>query len=155
MRNLKCCLLASSALVFAAPTIAAEVSGKGSVTYSTSSEVMELKGGDKLVHTAFKGVVLADDPKSPLNMSLQDCSGSTVLNKKGEPQGGGGYCSGVDSDGDIWWISWRGNAAGSDWSFISGTGKYDGVTGGGKTRNLLQTADRMVISWEGAWTTAK
>ncbi|MGH7462819.1 MAG: hypothetical protein ACREMA_17575 [Longimicrobiales bacterium] len=142
-------------LTVAAQAFAAEVSGKGSVTFVTSSEVSDLKHGNKLVRTHFKGVVLADDPKSSLHKSLQDCSGTTLLNKAGEQQSGAGYCAGTDPDGDIWWISWRSNATGSDWSFIGGTGKHQGTKGGGKTLNVLQTSDRLVISWEGSWTTSK
>ena len=156
MRNPRSCfVIAIIACAVSAPAFAAEVSGKGTVTYSTTSEVSDLKGGGKLVRTHLKGVVLADDAKSSLNNSLQDCSGTTLLNRKGEPQNGGGYCDGTDADGDVWWISWRANANGSDWNFIGGTGKYQGAIGGGKTVNVLQTSDRTVISWQGSWTMTK
>ena len=143
--------IALGALFIGAAAQAAEVSAKGTVTYATTSEVSDYNAGAKLVRTTFKGVVLADDPKSSLNNSLQDCTGTTLVNKKGEQMGGGGYCAGVDPEGDIWWISWKSNAKGSDWSFIGGTGKYKDAKGGGKTENVLQTADRAVIKWDGSW----
>lgn len=154
MRTAFCRTAAVIAVAVSTSAFAANFSGKGTVTYATASDAVDLKSGGKLVRTHLKGVVLSDDPKSVLNRSLQDCIGTTLINKKGEPQLAGGYCDGVDADGDVWLISWRGNASGgSDWVFTGGTGKYSGANGGGKTVNLMQTEDRSVISWEGSWTT--
>lgn len=141
------------ALVFAAQAQAAEVSATGTATYVSSPDVTELKDGNRLVRAQLKGVGLADDPKSSLHQSLQSCGGTTLVNKKGETLAGAGYCDGVDRDGDLFWLSWRANATGSDWTFTGGTGKYAGVTGGGKTVNAVQAPDRLVITWEGRWTT--
>jgi len=140
---------------WAAPAPAAEYSGKGTVTYATSTEATELKDGSKLLRIRFKGVILADDPKSSLHRALQDCSGTNLLNRKGDMQGGGGYCDMVDADGDIMWIDWRSHGTGSDWSVIGGTGKYKAASGGGTTQNILQAKDRLVLTWDGAWKTPK
>ena len=136
-----------------APALAGEMSAKGTATYTTVSEASD-HGGGKLVRTQFKGVVLADDPKSPLNNSAQNCSGTALMGKKGESQTAG-YCDGSDADGDVWLISWHGDAKGSEWTFVSGTGKWKNVKGGGKTENVMQAADRSVIKWEGSWSTGK
>lgn len=42
---------------------------------------------------------------------------------------------------------------GNTWGFTGGTGKYEGITGGGTTTTLAQMADgRTAITWDGTWT---
>ena len=66
---------------------------------------------------------------------------------------GHGYCDAVDADGDRWWIWWNNTPESNKWGFIGGTGKYEGITGGGTTESLAQMADgRAAITWDGHWT---
>jgi hypothetical protein len=66
---------------------------------------------------------------------------------------GHGYCDAVDADGDRWWIWWNNTPESNRWGFIGGTGKYEGIKGGGTTTPLAQMADgRAAITWNGSWT---
>jgi len=50
-----------------------------------------------------------------------------------------GYCDGKDKDGSKWFGSFTSNGAQGQWTFISGTGKWKGVQGGGTNQTLGQT----------------
>ncbi len=153
-------VLASLAIVLgalaAAPAPMAQaqtVTGSGWVTYVPhSTETLVLPDGNTLERSHLKGVVIAADPEVPFHLSSQDCSGTNVLGSDGAPLLGSGYCEGVDRDGDVWWIWWRNAPDGDTWGFTAGTGKYEGIEGGGTTQPQFQGSDgRFVISWEGTW----
>lgn len=134
--------------------VAGETTARGTVTYIGKPLDATALGGNGVVSRVhMKGVVIADDANSPLHLSSQDCYGSTVVDGTGEPKGGAGSCDGVDRDGDVWWIWWRNAPDSRTWGFIGGTGKWQGVTGGGTTGVLAAMPDgRTTISWLGKWT---
>ena len=66
----------------------------------------------------------------------QWCRG-TQASKDGTLLGGGGYCSIINQEGDMFWV-WFG---GGKWGMIGGTGAYEGATGGGTTENVSQSPD--------------
>ncbi len=146
-----------SCLLGASLAAAQEVKGKGHVVYVPhSTETFKLADGTPAMRMQSKGVVLAADPATSIHLSTQDCSGTYVMNVDGTMRTASGYCDGIDKDGHVWWIWWKGNQAGSNWGFLGGTGKYEGIKGGGTTKTEMQAADgRLVISWEGNWTTTK
>jgi beta-xylosidase len=138
--------LASSAL-------AAEYMGSGTVTYvPASTAVTQLAGGRSLIKSHIKGVILSNDTANPIHLSAQDCDGATILAADGKQIAASGSCHAVDTDGDVWTLWYHNSAAGNNWGVIGGTGKYDGMTGGGTTSPLADLPDgRFVISWDGAW----
>jgi len=63
----------------------------------------------------------------------------------GKSEQAAGSWDAIDKDGDIWWLWWSDSAAGNPWGVISGTGKYEGMTGGGTTVTDVQLPDGSVI----------
>ena len=132
---------------------AQDVKGSGRVSYVPhASETFELPDGTAGQRLHLKGVVTANEPTNSIHFSTQDCFGTYLMNSDGTISSASGYCDGIDRDGHIWWIWWKGDQAGSSWGFLGGTGKYDGVEGGGTTKTELLSPDgRLVDSWEGSW----
>ena len=149
--------IGASCLLGASLATAQEVKAKGHVVYVPhSTENFKLEDGTPAMRMQSKGVVLATDPAISMHLSNQDCSGLYLMNANGTMKIASGYCDAIDKDGHVWWIWWKGSAAGGDWGFIGGTGKFEGIKGGGTTKTERQAADgRLTISWEGTWTTKK
>ncbi len=62
-------------------------------------------------------------------------------------------CGGVDADGDVWTIWYGGDEDGGDWGYMGGTGKFEGIKGGGTFSAESQWSDgRGINSWEGTYT---
>ncbi len=141
------CLLPSS---FAQ---AAEQKGSGTVTYvPVVSGASELADGRTVVRSGSKGIILSDDESIPFHLAGESCGGTTIISADGTRTWGSGYCDAIDKDGDAWWIWWRIEGDGSTWGFLEGTGKYEGITGGGTTKTLVRLPDgRQTIHWEGTW----
>lgn len=133
--------------------VAAEFKDSGTVTYvPISTAVTKLANGGSLIKSHIKGVILANDTANPIHLSAQDCDGAAILAATGQQIAASGSCHAVDADGDVWTLWYHNSAAGNNWGVIGGTGKYDGMTGGGTTTPIADLADgRFVISWDGAW----
>jgi hypothetical protein len=131
------------------------MTGSGTVTYIPASmENVERPDGTIFQRSHLKGVVVATDAAVPFHLSNQDCVGGNIIGADGALLDGHGYCDGVDADGDVWWIWWHNSVDENVWGFMGGTGKYEGIEGGGTTQVQSQSADgRMVITWEGTWQT--
>jgi hypothetical protein len=136
----------------ALPAAAGEESGAGTVTYGPANvENTQLPDGSLMQRSHIKGIVLCDDTDNFMHLVAQDCFGTTLVSPSGEATGNG-YCDAVDGDGDRYWIWWHNSPKGNKWGFMGGTGKFDGVKGGGTTTPLAQMADgRTAITWEGTW----
>ena len=149
--------LAGAGAILAAalsPAGAADYKGSGTATMTTvDSDAVTFAGGAVKQRIRLKGVILADDPASPIHLSAQDCGGSIVVGTDGAAVNGGGYCEATDKDGDVWWLSWADyDGNGNTWTILGGTGKYEGMTGSGTVAVLMQSADgRLVNRWQGSW----
>lgn len=137
----------------ATPAWSGEETASGTVTYAPASlDTVETADGGMVQRSHIMGIVLCDDPSASIHLASQDCFGTTVVSADGTVVGNG-YCDAVDAEGDRWWIWWHNGPKGNTWGFMGGTGKYDGIKGGGTTTNLVQMADgRSAINWEGHWT---
>lgn len=144
-------LVISLTLTFA--VAAAEGKGQGTVTYiNVSDDSSKRADGSMLVRNHSKGVVLCDDDSAPIHMNAQDCYGTNIIGADGNLIVASGYCDAADKDGDMWWIWWRSEGGKDTWGFMGGTGKFEGIKGGGTTSTLAMYPDgRQVISWEGTW----
>jgi len=130
-----------------------EVSVKGKFTFAASSESVSLPGGPTLQRAVSNGIILTDDPSSPLNESATTCYGATVMSAGGEPVAGSGHCEAIDKDGDVWMLWWRNDAHGGPWGYMNGTGKFEGIEGGGTWAEGPQWPDgRGINTWEGTYT---
>ena len=121
---------------------AAEVKVGATITFVTvSNETSTLSDGRTVMRLHQKGIIRASDADSPFNLSAQDCVGTIVMAKDGKSFQAAGSCDAIDKDSDIWWLWWSDSAAGSPWGVIRGTGKYEGMTGGGTTVTDVQFPD--------------
>ena len=120
---------------------------------TTASEEMPLSDGQVLMRVVQSGMVFADDPASPLDRTATTCTGSTVMDATGRATVVSGHCDGVDADGDVWTIWYGGDEDGGDWGYMGGTGKFEGIEGGGTFSAESQWSDgRGINSWEGTYT---
>ena len=143
-----------SAMLLPATAGAAEFKGAGSTTFATvTEEITKFSEDHTLTRFHLKGVIVADDPDIPINLSAQDCMGTVLTLKDDKTLFSGGSCDATDNDGDIWWLSWISNDDGSSaWKVTGGTGKYKGMTGSGKSEWIVQMSDgRSVLHWDGKW----
>ena len=66
--------------LMAATTYAAELKVSGTVTHIiVSNESQQLNDGRTLLHLHDKGVVEANDPKSPFHLAKEDCFYTVIL----------------------------------------------------------------------------
>ena len=76
---------------------------KGRSTWSPeSTSTMTLADGRTVTRQVLKGTAIADDPSTPLSLASQDCMFTTVTAADGKSFNSGGFCDGVDKDGDVY-----------------------------------------------------
>lgn len=119
----------SDPLSAAAATDEAALSS-GRSAYHVTKESYEHPSGSELLYLTFDGVQFEENAKKPLDRAHQVCHATCLTAMLGAQCRG--YCSSVDDDGDVTWITWdRLNEGGGTWTYLGGTGKYEGKTGGG------------------------
>ena len=158
LRTQSLIVLAQAAMlvtVFAPDTFGQEqFSAKGKFTFTRlSSESVSLPGGRTLQRVVDSGFTLTDDPSSPLDQSALTCTGAVVVSTSGEPGAGSGHCEAIDEDGDMWMLWFRNDNHGGPWGYIIGTGKFEGIEGGGTWAEGPQWPDgRGINTWETTYT---
>lgn len=147
--------VAVSGLLFVtADAQAQEMSASGYAAYmQTGATTTALGEGRTRVDQTSDGYVMTDDPASPFHLMAQDCAGTNLIAADGTLERASGYCAARDADGDMYWFWYWNGPAGSEWGLIGGTGKFDGITGGGTSEAVAADPDgRSVVRWEGTWT---
>ena len=134
---------------------AQETSATGhSVYFPGTQKVVELSDGRSAVDTTFDGYVITDDENSTFNLVAQDCAGTDLMSADGALVISSGYCAGRDRDGDMYWFSYWNTPESNKWTLTGGTGKFEGIRGGGTSRPLAMHEDgTFSLRWEGTWTT--
>ena len=144
--------LAAAIAAASVSAVAADGKGGGTATYvMTHIGDRPVAGGNMLGQDHLKGVMLADGGTGPFHLAVHDCLSSMVAGPDGAPQQINGVCDAIDKDGDVFWMWFHNQGETHVWTFMGGTGKFDGITGGGTTKELASKPDRLVISWEGSW----
>ncbi len=130
-----------------------QVSGGGLAMYVPhGSTVSENADGGTTARWAVRGFVTADDKDDPLYMINFDCTGLTVTGTDGSVAASG-LCNGIDDDDDTYSLWWRGGAEGGEWEYFAGTGKFDGMVGGGTYSNVHTWGDgKYIVRYDGTWT---
>lgn len=114
------------------------------------ASAMALADGRSLSHGTLRGVLLADDPASPLHLMTHDCTGTDVLGPDGLPVRGEGVCTSVDASGDLYHITYLNTPEQRAWRYTGGTGKFAGIEGSGTTEIAAVGPDgRVTIRFEG------
>jgi hypothetical protein len=138
----------------AATAHAAELKVSGTVVHViVSVESQKLNDGRTILHVhSDKGLVEANDAKSPLHLTSRDCSGTLILDTQGNIVDGAGHCENLDKSGDGYWNTWTSAPGGNKWSVYHGTGKFEGMSGGGTSKIIANFPDRYAITYEGTLT---
>ena len=150
--------LAAAALMSLATVSSAaaqqQLSGGGYAYFIRDASPMELPDGRSVIRYTDRGFLSADDPNNPFHRVNFDCSGTVAMAAGGESGVMGGTCNGLDSDGDVYTLWWKGeDLTDGTWGFMNGSGKWEGIEGGGTFSTGLTWDDGKVINrWDGEWT---
>lgn len=149
---LRIILVAMTTIGIAAPALADSGSGIGA-GLSVSNYTLELPNGKILYRSNDKAHLMSED--TPLNNVAQDCSVAYVMEPDFSAGSGHGTCSGIDTDGDVYFFFFSGDLTGGEWEIAGGTGKFADLGGGGTyTVNApLPDFDRFSFTWtwDSAW----
>jgi hypothetical protein len=154
----------------AAPAISASISAQGVAAGDETATVNRIDLDHVLIWTAIEfDPIGTEDPASPFSGLGGPCFGQVEVD--GTSVSGGGYCTWTDGDGDSLTTRWTATGPGEesglgesslttsvttagDWEALSGTGKWEGVTGGGIYRMGVEpTTGRHVNHLAGELTT--
>jgi hypothetical protein len=141
-------LLSGGAAVFPAAAESYETSAY-SLFEETNTTRDNLADGQVMITITSAGTFVTDNPDIPLNQSLYKCFGTFVVSADGTESKGNGFCSGIDLREDVWWVRWTGSIGGGTWTFIDGTGRYQGMTGSGQWQQADAGFGRDVNTWTG------
>jgi len=127
---------------------------KGQSTWSpVSASTVTLEDGRTVTRQILSGTALNHDPNTPLSFASQDCMFTTVTAADGKSFSSGGYCDGIDKDGDVYWAIGNANENGGKWYYLGGTGKFEGLEGGGTYQMALEWPDgKVMATWDGTAT---
>ena len=147
-------MMCGSLLALLLPLVAFADKGEGQSLYTPEVlSTFQLEDGTTVSRVSSSGFIISKDKDSPFHMVNQFCSGTNVVAAgESEPEAYG-YCEGLDRDGDMYFLSWYNSPDKNTWRLLGGTGKFDGISGGGTTAGVFTWADgKFVIDWEGTWT---
>lgn len=147
-------LITLAGLIAAPASIVAktiEISGKATYIV-TDNQVTEHANGMTTTVQTSKTIINCDDESIAFHKSPQTSVGTIVQDADGNVISSTGYCFSVDADGDVMYLWWQGGETGSAWGFMNGTGKYEGMKGGGTSEVITMAADgSQMITWQGKW----
>ncbi|UCF38368.1 MAG: hypothetical protein JSU96_05830 [Acidobacteriota bacterium] len=125
-----------------------EIAIKGHSVYTLEeSERIEQDDGTVLVHETSRGFAVPETEP----VQNEDCWGTRLM-KSENNWTGGGFCVGVNTEGDMYWVWWKGNQDGETWGYLGGTGRFEGRSGGGDSRMIRTWADgKAAYSWDGTY----
>lgn len=128
--------------------------GEGQAFYEPKVlETVALADGRVISRVSLSGFVIGSNAKNPFHMVNQHCSGTSILAAGQSEPTAYGYCEGLDRDGDAFFMSWSTGPGGNTWQLLGGTGKFDGISGGGTSDTTHTWTDgKYVIDWDGTWT---
>ena len=136
------------AVVFAGGVAFAEKVTLSGATYYVTVEEEDLKvPGCQIMRTrSVTGFAVAEHETYPRNGT---CFTTSIIEADGDSWVGGGYCYEVDEDGDSTWLWLELADTGGTFGFIRGTGKYQGVSGGGTSKVIRTWEDgKFQVAWE-------
>lgn len=126
-------------------------SAKFSLTYtfatSTPATPIDIGGGTDLTVNRYLTTTVNDANKGFLNLTAGRCTNIRFTDRKMQTIDSKGYCNFKDGDGDVLYAEYTTDgpkpikAITLAWSFKSGTGKYDGITGSAKDFNSANLDD--------------
>ena len=153
-------------MVIGTPTtaLAEEIVGSGHVTTEPTEvlESVDLGDGRLIRRGRHTQSTTAADPTHPFHGTSSTCfvsqlrvEAETSLISSAAPDGRriaafAKFCERIDADGDVSWVWTSGDGNEGRWGAIHGTGKFEGMEGGGTWQVLSAYPTGRVISrWQG------
>jgi hypothetical protein len=130
--------LAIATLLACAPVLSHAQPGSYDLKLCNTSEatVIDSAGGTTILATHARGLSDSMTPGGAFDNQTYECRSVANASKSGVEFTG--RCTFVDMDGHKALGAFSGNPKGWMWKFLSGTGKYEGIEGGGTTKPLKQ-----------------
>lgn len=127
-----------SSLILFTPIVWAQQEIPYDITNCASSTITMISASEEL--TVFfiesKGITVSNHPSKAFDNSTYHCGGVTRV-MKGKVSFLS-YCKFLDPDGDMVVGESVGESPEGKWTFLQGTGKYKGITGGGKNWSVTR-----------------
>lgn len=125
--------------------------------HNMSTQSSDLPGGGRIDVVHYHQVTFADQPGHPLDNTIADCVGLYRFSKDDAVESASGSCFGRDADGDGTSFWWRLEAQGTAdcptmcgvWGYYAGSGKFDGISGGGTWQQTTVFPDAGTGTWQG------
>lgn len=102
----------------------------------SETTVIDSAGGTSILAMHGRGISDSMTPGGAFDNQTYECRSVANASKSGVEFTG--RCTFVDMDGHKALGAFSGNPKGWTWKFLSGTGKYEGIEGGGTTKPLRQ-----------------
>ena len=124
-------ILMPAALLASAPQIvlAQERSYEIRVCSTAETTVIDKAGDVTIMSSVTRGMADSVPPGGPFDKTSFECRGVTNASKAGVDYNS--RCTFVDADGHKVVGATAGNAQGWNWKFLGGSGKWEGIEGGG------------------------
>jgi hypothetical protein len=106
------------------------------VCSTAETTVIDNAGGVTIVASVTRGMADSVAPGGPFDKTTFECRGVTNASKAGVDYNS--RCTFVDADGHKVVGATAGTAQGWTWKFLAGTGKWEGIEGGGTGKSVAQ-----------------
>jgi len=103
---------------------------------TSEATVIDRAGDTTLLAVHIRGLSDSNTPGGAFDRQTYECR--SVMNAAKPGAEFTGRCTFVDMDGHKALGTFTGSSAGWTWTFLAGTGKYEGIEGGGTTKPLKQ-----------------
>ena len=115
----------------------------------------ELANGLVLVANVQSGFSMSENPQGPRHHATSSNPGTTIKSAEGKTLGDVMLLEYMDPDGDLSWIyhMWWYAESQCGYQFVGGTGKWKGISGGGKPLGIVcqRADDHFMVNWELCW----
>ena len=139
------------------------------VNYSMAGEKQKVKGHTAETNVKWEQIEVGDEEGHVIAISeskrigfiettdekiIGRGVGILDLNLKTGQGSGNGYTVSIDKDGDKRYSKWEGESVAEShwkgkWTFVKGTGKYEGIKGGGTFSSFTLAPGQSYSEWEG------
>ena len=127
-------VVAIAVAVACAPVFAQEQSYEIKVCSATEVTVIDRAGETTILASVSRGIADSVKPGGAFDKTTFECRGVTNASKTGLDYNS--RCTFVDADGDRVVGATAGHAKGWNWKFLGGTGKWEGIQGGGTGKSI-------------------
>ncbi|HEX2886377.1 hypothetical protein [Vineibacter terrae] len=146
-----------AAVIVGAPAQAEIFKDKGGqgVYQQVSATDTKLPDGSVVRVESFVGWFITEMP-APYDFISERCNGTVTIAADGKPVVSRGHCevSSMKGDKAAFWYSGVTAEGGGKWGWMSGSGAFNGINGGGTYKvKAFQPGAGLITEWVGSWET--